>query len=92
MSKKSLKTIRVIKQHLAPVALKELFDYSCLSVVVELVEFGGWRRVVLSFFWWLTPSCLIQSLDPEKTPSRAILYVSSAAQIRPAVLRRSRGK
>jgi len=29
--KKSLKTIRVIKQHLAPVALKELFDYSCPS-------------------------------------------------------------
>lgn len=78
---KLFKTIRLIKQHLAPVVLKELFDYC-----VPLVRSKGYCS---HFFWWLTPLCLIQSLDPEKAPGEPF-FMSPLQQIRAAAaLRRS---
>lgn len=52
----------------------------------------GEQGVLLLSFLWLSPYGYPLSTAPPTPPKTVLLYVSSAAQIRPAVLRRSQRK
>ena len=76
---KLFKTIRLIKQHLAPVELKELFDY-CVPLV-------GSRDSVLIFLV-ANPLVPHSEAGPRKAPGEPF-FMSPLQQIRAVALRRS---